>query len=337
MATLADLENQVRRRMSLESGSHTILCNSANPTDDDTIVVDDTIFTIHTSAQASKASITLHATEATQATNIGTAFTNVLGDRYTNSVDTATVTLTGARTVSATTVNADVFTITTASTEDEPPRTSDIDQWLVDAQNDLMLKLPLDALTSETAGSDNTSLLRSVDITLASAQNFVPLTEAEIVAVGNVFRVVDFEFKADSSVLASDEVEHATRVPYDLLQKIIRGDHPFYKTNTTRAPMGTKWYAVYDNRIYTNCDIETTAGDARLLFVLYATETRTAECDMPEFLQPLMVMYASANGYESLGDTEMSVKLKQEYLGEIQAITQRFSVPGNKVKQEVSL
>ena len=237
MATLADLENQVRRRMSLESGSHTILCNSADPTNLDTIVVDDTTFTIHASAQTAKAHILLNTTEATQATNIGTAFTNVLGDRYTNSVDTANVTLTGARTVSATTVNADVFTITTASTEDEPPRTSDIDQWLVDAQNDLMLKLPLDALISETAGADNTSLLRSVDITLGSAQNFVPLTEAEIVAVGNVFRVVDFEFRADSAVLASDEVEHATRVPYELLQKIIRGDHPFYKTNTSRVPM----------------------------------------------------------------------------------------------------
>ena len=91
------------------------------------------------------------------------------------------------------------------------------------------------------------------------------------------------------------------------------------------------------DRIHTNCNIETGAGDARLLFVKYPQEGRGTECDMPEYLQPAMVNYAAANAYEQLGDLEMASKLKQEYMAELQVVTQRFSLASDRVKQEVAV
>jgi len=335
MATLANLEDQVRRRLGLNTGIHTITCNASDPANLDTITINGIVLTLHDSAQTSKAHILRTNTDTDQDANISTAIANIFdastGVTSTNSG--SVVTISGARTVSVS--NTTAFTVGTSSTEDEPPYTSDIDQWLLDSQIELMEKLPLSALIGE--GGAQGGLLRTVDITLTSPQDFVPLDESEITSIGTVFRVVTFEFKADSAVLASDSLEMATKIPYDLMRDIKNGDNPFYNTNTTRFPMGTKWYSIYDNRIHTNCNIETGAGDARLLFVKYPQEGRGTECDMPEYLQPAMVNYAAANAYEQLGDLEMASKLKQEYMAELQVVTQRFSLASDRVKQEVAV
>ena len=342
MATLAQLEDRARRRCNIDSGLHTITCEDPNPTNGDTITIDDTVFTLNSSAGiSSKAHILLNTTPATQAANIVTAITNVFASKISASADSAVVTITGARTISITQTNA-AFTLAQTSSEDEPPLTSDIDQWLLDAQNDIMNKVPIQMFThNSTSGAENLIVNETRDGSQLAVRTNIPLAGgAASSTTYPVFKVLELAWQAEDQNSVADSITIGEHVPYDLFEQIQSGEHPFYSNSIVdnSLPWKNKFWTIFNGDIKISPITKNSTNTYRITYVRTPNETRTSECSLPPNLQNIMVTYAAGRIYEQLGNYELAAAMKQEYLAELQTVIQgalQFPKPKNEIDSEV--
>ena len=343
MATLAQLEDRARRRCNLDSGLHTITCEDPNPTNGDTITIDDTVFTVNSSAGGvvSKAHILSNTTPATQATNIATAINNVFASKISASADSAVVTITGARKISIT-QNLVSFTLAQTSSEDEPPLTSDIDQWLLDAQNDIMNKLPIQMFThNSTSGVENLIVKETRDGSQLAVRTDIPLSgNAASSTTYPVFKVLELAWQTDDQGGVADSIIKGEHVPYDLFDQITSGTHPFFSNAIVdnSLPWRNKFWTIFNGDIKISPITKNTTNTYRITYVRTPNATRTGECSLPPNLQNVMVTYAAGRIYEQLGNYELAGVMKQEYLAELSAVIQgamQFPKPKHEIDSEV--
>ena len=342
MATLAQLEDRARRRCNIDSGLHTITCEDPDPTNGDTITIDDTKFTLNSSAGiSSNAHILLNTTPATQAANIVNAVRNVFASKISISRADNVVTITGARTISITQTNA-AFTLAQTSSEDEPPLTSDIDQWLLDAQNDIMNKVPIQMFThNSTSGTENLIVNETRDGSQLAVRTDIPLAGgAASSTTYPVFKVLELAWQAEDQNSVADSITIGEHVPYDLFEQIQSGEHPFYSNSIVdnSLPWKNKFWTIFNGDIKISPITKNTTNTYRITYVRTPNETRTAECSLPPNLQNIMVTYAAGRIYEQLGNYELAGAMKQEYLAELQTVIQgalQFPKPKNEIDSEV--
>jgi hypothetical protein len=337
MATLAQLEDRARRRCNLDSGLHTITCLAQDPTVADTITIDDTVFTVHTTAQTAKAHIAHSATPATQATAIVTAIGNVFASKITASAVSDVVTITGARNISITQA-ATSFTLAQTSSEDEPPLTSDIDRWLLDAQDDIMNKLPTSMfIHNSTAGVENLVINETRDGNALSTQTDIPLTGA---TTHTIFKVLELAWKTANQGGVGDSIVLGEHVPYDLFEQIQSGEHPFFSNDIVdnSLPWKNKFWTIMNGDIKVSPATANDVNSYRMTYIRTPNATRTANCSLPSNLQNIMVTYAAARIYEQLGNYELAGAMKQEYFAELSTIVQgamQFPKPKHEIDSEV--
>lgn len=173
MATLAALGDNARRKMNLGLGEHTVTITYASIVTGDTVTVHGIILTCITTAAAyEKAQFKKETDAGAVADNledlIDAIFDSTTG--VSSSSDSSSiVTITGARSV--TTSNTTAFAISSSSYQDEPPYTSDFDQWILDGQLDVAGKVVNEGLIAGDSGlSEEFDLtgLGSFTVTLVS-------------------------------------------------------------------------------------------------------------------------------------------------------------------------
>ena len=172
MATLAALGDNARRKMNLGLGEHTVTITYASVADGDTVTVHGIILTCITGSAAVELAQFKKETNATATGDnledlIDAIFDSTTGVSAASSA--GVVTITGAKSV--TTDNATGFAISSSSYQDEPPYTSDFDQWILDGQLDVAGKVVNEGLIAGDSGlSEEFDLtgLGSFTVTLAS-------------------------------------------------------------------------------------------------------------------------------------------------------------------------
>ncbi|KKL53016.1 hypothetical protein LCGC14_2279680, partial [marine sediment metagenome] len=157
-ATLAQLSDRARRKMGLGLGSHTVTLTYASIADQDTVTVHGIVLTCFTGSPVTelaqfKKETNATATGANLADLINAIFDTTAGllqSGVSASASSGVVTVTGARLVD--TDNTTGFAISASSTSDEPPFTSDFDQWILDGQLDVISKASFGALAAGETG-----------------------------------------------------------------------------------------------------------------------------------------------------------------------------------------
>ena len=232
--TLAALSDQVRRRLGLGLGEHTVTITYASVADGDTVTVHGITLTCITGSAA------VELAQFKKETNAGAVADNLedlidaIFDGTTgvssSSDSSSIVTITGARSV--TTDNSTGFTISSSTYQDEPPYTSDIDQFLLDGQLDLANKCVDEALIAGNTGlSEKFSLIGDGSS-----------TEIDLPDEFLRDRIVRAQIGSDSALYK------LIKVSIDELFVIREGKHSYYKVDS--ADGAQKYYAIYDDQIY---------------------------------------------------------------------------------------
>jgi hypothetical protein len=324
MATLAQLEDRVRRKLGLDTGNHTIVCNAADPTNGDIITINDVDITIH-GTETNKASATLNTTPNTMAANLNTAINAIFSSAsgVTSTVDTATVTILGARTLQVTQTNV-AFSISTASTEDSPPFTSDIDEFIKEGQLDIANKVADNVFLADGTSSQNMVIFNEIDTSSGGSANVYN-------APTDLLRIVELQCK---TAIGGDTIQRAEQVPYDLLLDIRNGSHPFYKVYGS-APVNGRYFSVFSTdsanagkpRLEFSQTLAAHATDAlHLIYIRLPQEVRATECSLPAFLENLVIDYAAAQCLMQLGQANEGMAMLGVYNQTIESINQRYIV-----------
>lgn len=232
MATLAVLGDRVRRRLGLGLGEHTVTLTYASIADGDTVTVHGIVLTCITGSAAVelaqfKKETSGTATAANLEDLIDAIFDGTTG--VSASASGSVVTITGARSV--TTDNDTGFVISSATYQDEPPYTSDIDQFLLDIQLDITDKCIDEALMAGDTG----------------LMDVFPLTgDGSAVAIAkptNFLRPIEVRAKIGSD----SQLYKLTRVKPGLLLQIRENRSELYKVDS--ADGATKYWSMWDDKI----------------------------------------------------------------------------------------
>lgn len=311
MSTLAELNDDTRRAMGLALGSHTITVTTFGG------IADGEIITVHGIILTQKDSATTefagyiaetsnNATAANIADLINAVFDSTTGISASDSG--AVVTVTGARSVT-TDIDSTDITISTASTQDEPPTTTDIAQWVLDAQLDIVNKLLDPALTSGDAGLSEV-------VSLADSSG----TSVELAKPTDMQRPVEVRAQIGSD----SQLYRLIRVtPRDMLG-IREGKSDFYKVDP--ADGADKYWSMFDDKIQFSAAPVTGADKSTIQYIKDPQETFGSECDLPDNLQYLVVKYASAQGYKQRQNMNLFSMIFQEYAADIGGINARIQL-----------
>jgi len=315
--TLADLENRVRRRLGLGEGSHTLTANSGNPADNDTFTINDIIFKINTTTVNNENSVTQSDTEATQIDHIVASINAVFGDA-TGVIATdggSFATITGARNVEVS--NTTAFTVTQTSTNDEPPLTSDIDQWLIDAQYDVLTKLPDSAFIASISDIPAVdSAVRYQEITTSGLSDELPLP-------ADFLRMLVFSYQKNSN----DIIGPAERIPADLFQQIDNADNDYNDARALYDPTnaGDRYYTIMNNTIHLPSTAPTSASvNAKVVYIQEPSSDRTDKVGLPYNTHNLLILYACSKALNSLGRAQEGMTYYQEYMQELQMMLGKY-------------
>ena len=232
--------------------------------------------------------------------------------------------------------------INTVSSEDEPPSTSDIFQYIKDAQYDLLNKLHENALIKDSSSAVSTGgdLVKTIEFTNTS---YINLNRVDIGSITHyngssnvavdILKIIDLSYKSNTiSTNTFTEVDSKTRaekVPFDLLQDIRGGNHPFYKvedySDVTPIP---KFYTVMGNILELSHKLSSTAAvqNLSLVALVKPSEVFTTECSFGEHLQDLVVMYAKAKCYELVNRFDIAQNIMNNYNQTIGIINLKHSV-----------
>jgi hypothetical protein len=323
MATLAALEDRVRRKLGLETGNHTITCEATDPLEGQFILINDVgIELTNAGDQSNKFSAVLSTTPNTMATNleaaIGEGFASDSGIAVSRASNVVTVT--GARHIRVSAGTA--FTVDTIDTEDSPPYTSDIDEWIKEAQLDIITKCTNAVFLADGTGAANIVVYDEIDTSGGSANVYnLP---------ASLVRIVEVQAK---TAVASDVIKRCEEVPYDLLLDIRNGAHPFFKTYTS-LPVNAIYFSIFSTdsansgkpRIEFSQTLAAHATDAlQLIYIKAPNEVRTTECSFPSSLESLIIDRASAQCLIQIGQTEEGLVLLQGYEAGLAALNARYS------------
>ena len=317
MATLNDLARQVKRKLGLSQGSHT-LSFTANTVDADTITINGIKLTMRATPAVAEFNISRASTSASA---MATAFMATIDGAFGVSQGISTTTpvggtliLTGARTVESSNTNG--CSVSISDTEMEPPVFSDVIEWIKEGQLDIVNKCNDNALSCEA-----TEMIDSATIETSSSTD-------ELTPPSNFLRPVVLRYMTR---ISGDAVTRAEKIPYDLLIDIKDNRHPFYN-KTINPEEGNKWYSIFNGKIQLPLSVNQ-LNDAEIIYIKKPQTVEAVECDLPESLEKSVVDYACYKSLISIGKEEESQLYFQQYMLDIQSLNLKYAAE-DKVTHE---
>ncbi len=297
MALLSALADNVRRKMGLGLGSHTVTLVSVLNTE--TINVHGITLSALSTPVDEVAGFSPDGNDTADAASLA-ALINAIFDDSTGVSATSSanvVTITGAYKVTS---DDSTFTITATSSADEPPFASDIDQWILDGQLDVTNKSADEVLTAGDSGK----MLDQFSVTGADG------SATALAKPTDFLRAI-----AVSGQLGSDSKNYVlNRVsPGELLQ-IQEGTHSRLKTGG--ADGDKKWWSIYNEKIQFS-EAPVNSSTPFIIGIKKPQTTKATASDLPDHLLPLVEDYAVIIAWQQRQRLDIAAALFQKYIADI--------------------
>lgn len=309
MPTLAQIGDNALRKLGLGVGNHEITLAFASISDLDTITVSGITLICNTGASP------IYETAAFKKETDGPATAQNLVDLITSIFDDSTgvsasasssvVTVIGARSVA--TSNASGFAISQAQRQDEPPLSSDIQQWTLDAQLDVTDKVADSAL----AAGDSGNMVAEFSVTGA---------DSALVALDRptgLLRIIEA-----TAQIASDAQNYRLRkVERGIMLTIREGTNSLFKVETADAAQ--KFVSLWNDKIQFS-DAPVTATTPLIIGVKEPQEVLNVACDLPDHLIPYVEDYVVVKALLQKEQAGLASTRYQMYLADLGAINARY-------------
>lgn len=309
MATLAAISDNVRRRLGLGLGSHTITVSDySNIAADSTITVHGITLTMKAAATTEVADFIAQTSNNATAQNIDDLIGNIF-DGTTGvsvSVSGAVVTVTGAKSVTSS--DSTRLTVSSSTYQDEPPYTSDIDQWILDGQNHFV-----DVFSNRVLMSGFPGLGEKFSLTGDG-------TATEINLPSDFVResVVTAQIGSDAALY------RLILVTLEELFLIRNGRHSTMKVNA--ADKAEKYYAIADDQMYFSAAPVSGAEKVLIYGIKEPQTAKASECDLPDHLEPLLEDYVVIRAYEQMQRYDMARALWEHFMANVDRINNNYGV-----------
>lgn len=309
MATLAQLSDRARRKMGLGLGDHTVTVTQASAVAGDTITVHGIILTVFTAANPSTelASFKSETSDNATATNlkdvIGGVFDGTTG--VTATVSTNKVTITGARSV--VTSKTAAFSISSSTYQDEPPYTSDFDQWVLDGELDVA-----DKSTNASLMAGKTGLMDV--ITLADSSG----TAIAIAKPTNLLRPIEVRAQIGSDAA----LYRLMLIPPAIMLQVRQNTHEYYKVDS--ADKAQKYWSMWDDKIQFSSAPVTGSGKSEVIGIKTPQTTKATESELPNHLQPLVSDYVVVQAYTQMQRLDIAQHMFQRYIANLGATNKQY-------------
>ena len=299
MATLATLEDQVRDKLNLAHSDITITLTYGNIADADTVTIDGIVLTCQTDTNPpyELANFKKETDAPATATNLNDLISAIFGSSSgtTSTVSSNVVTVVGASTI-VTSKTSGFAIADSTSGGDSPPTSAVIDQWILDAQNEIVNLLVDDALWplveySQANGGGNTG-------------QTIP---------SDTVRILSVAYKPSGG-----SVTFAQPVSPAMLDQVTDGNNSMFTTSS-------KYWAIKNGQIELSSAALDEGNSFEVQYVKSPQTTRGSECDLPNFLEPLVVDYAVAEAKKQVEEYADAAAIKGEFYQKIGAINQRFT------------
>jgi hypothetical protein len=177
---------------------------------------------------------------------------------------------------------------------DTPPTDAEINQWVIDGQNELVGLLPDDALIPliefvQSGGGDSVIAMPT-----------------------DSYRIISVRFKESGGSL-----EYAQKVSPSVLDQIKDGNNSMYSSSG-------KYWAIKDGAIELSQSVVSESNAEEVQYIKIPQTTTSSECDLPEWLQPLVVDYAAAQAKRQVEEYGDAQAIMAEFYNKLGAYSRRF-------------
>lgn len=298
--------------MGLGLGSHAVTLTYASIADQDTITVHGIVLTCFTGSPVTELAQFKKETGASAtATNLADLITAIFDSTtgliqsgISASASSGVVTITGARSI--TTDNTSGFAISASSSSDEPPFSTDFDQWILDGQLDVA-----DLSVNESLMAGDTGLMDTFDLTGDGSA-------VAIVKPTNFLRAVEVRAKIGSD----SQLYRLRRVSTALMLDIREGRSTIQKVDA--ADGATKYWDVFDDKIQFSAAPVSGASMAQIIGIKAPQTTKSTESELPSHLQHYVEDYAIIQAWIQKQRPAMVQTLYQKYLAGIQILNSNY-------------
>mgnify|MGYP003145263834 FL=1 len=183
-----------------------------------------------------------------------------------------------------------------AAGDTTPTTDAMINQWVIDGQNEVVALVPNDAL------------LPLVEVSLANGGGNTGQTIPT-----DAVRIISVSFKESGGSVTS-----AQRVPPSVLDQVTDGNNSMFTTSG-------KYWAIKDGKIELSIAALDEGDSFEVQYIKSPQTTTGTECDLPAFLEPLVVDYASAQGKKQVEEYGDAQGIMADFYNRIGAISQRFA------------
>lgn len=179
---------------------------------------------------------------------------------------------------------------------DTPPSDADIDLWILDGQNEVVSLLSNDALWP------------LVEVSLANGGGATGQTIPT-----DAVRILSVSYKPSGG-----SVTYAQPVSPAVLDQATDGNNTMYSTSG-------KYWAIKDGKIELSSAALSESNSFEVQYIKSPQTTRSSECDLPSFLEPLVVDYAVSEAKKQVEEYGDAVAIKNEFYQRLGAINQRYT------------
>jgi len=174
-----------------------------------------------------------------------------------------------------------------------------INQFILDAQNEIVSLMPDDAL---------------YNLVELSQSNPGSTGSTSVVSIpSDAFRILSVRFKE-----ASGSLTYAQKITPQVMDKVLSETSSFPSVNG-------KYYAIKDGSILLSQACVNESNSAEVSYIKLPQTTTGTECDLPEWLQPLMVDYAVAQAKKQIEEYQVAQLIMNDFYQRLGALSQRYA------------
>lgn len=309
MPTLAQIGNNALRKLGLGVGNHTITLTFASIVDLDTITVSGITLICNTGANPvyETAAFQKITDEPATAQNLVDLITSIFDDSTGISASAlgSVVTVIGARSVISS--NTSGFSVNQSQRQDEPPLSSDIQQWTRDAQLDVTDKV----VDSALAAGDSGSMVAEFSVVGA---------DSSLVALDRpmgLLRIIE----ATAEIASDTKAYRLRKVERGVMLTIREGTNSLFKVETTDAAQ--KFVSLWNGKIQFS-DAPLNGTTPLIIGVKEPQESLNVACDLPNHLIPYVEDYVVVKVLLQKEQLGLANTRYQMYLADLGAINARY-------------
>lgn len=189
---------------------------------------------------------------------------------------------------------------------DVPPTDTEIDNWIIEGQYEVAHLVNPNALPNMTVTDSldpgNNAFFAFTDLSAVGVIGDIPID------------ILYVRYKKSGG-----SVVYAIRITPEIMAIIDDASNSLFDSTKNN------FYCFRGGRVELNPAAVIGAGNLIVTYIKSPQKTRTTECDLPDFLEPFVIDYATAEAYKQRKDFQNALVIKQAYFQKLNAVNQRYS------------